>query len=272
MKIGTYTLCEGNPAIMGIVNATPDSFSDGGLYFDPETAVERTLKLFEDGADIVDIGGESTRPGAEAVPADEELRRVIPIIEGVRGVTDRPISIDTAKSEVARQAVDAGADMINDISAGRFDGGMYRVAAESGVPICLMHIRGTPRDMQDSPRYDDLIGEIREYLKAAVEAAVEAGVSRDSILVDPGVGFGKTARDNLELIRRLDELKELHPYVLIGTSRKSFIGKVLNMDVNERLEGTLATLAASINHGAQILRVHDVAAARKFVTMYLSCM
>jgi dihydropteroate synthase len=272
MKIGTYTLSEGSPAIMGVVNATPDSFSDGGLCLHPEAAVERSIKLFEDGADIVDVGGESTRPGADPVTVDEELKRVIPIIEGVRSVTDRPISIDTAKSEVAKQAVEAGANMINDISAGKFDEGMYRVAANSGVPICLMHIKGTPRDMQNAPSYVDLVGEVREYLKDAVEAAVGAGVSRDRILVDPGVGFGKTVEDNLELIRRLDEFKGLHSSILIGTSRKSFIGKMLNMEVNDRLEGTLATLAASINHGAQILRVHDVAAARKFVTMYLACM
>lgn len=272
MKIGTYTLSDGTPAIMGIVNATPDSFSDGGLCADPKRAIEHSIRLFEEGADIVDVGGESTRPGADPVPLDEELRRVIPVVEGIREQTDRAISIDTSKSEVARRAIDAGADMINDISAGRFDESMFDVAASRGVPICLMHIRGTPVDMQSSPQYDDLISEIWDYLKEAVEAAVAAGVSRDAILVDPGIGFGKTVEDNLELIRRLDEFRNLGPPVMMGTSRKSFIGNILNMDVNERLEGTLATLAASINRGAQILRVHDVAAARKFVTMYLACM
>jgi len=271
MRIGNYTLTEGNPAIMGIVNATPDSFSDGGLCLDPRTAVDHALRLFEDGADIVDVGGESTRPGADPVTQEEELRRVIPVVEGIRAHTDRPISIDTSKSEVARKAIEAGADMINDISAGRFDERMFRVAADHSVPICLMHMKGTPRDMQQRPKYDELMREIRDCLEEGIEAAVAAGVRRDLIMIDPGIGFGKTVLDNLEIIRRLCELADLGSPLLIGTSRKSFIGKVLNADINERLEGTLATLAASINGGAGILRVHDVAAARRFVTMYLAC-
>lgn len=271
MRIGSLTLEESTPAIMGIVNTTPDSFSDGGLHLNPESAIVHALRLSEEGADMIDVGGESTRPGARPVGVDEELSRVMPVIEGIRARSEVPISIDTSKSGVARRALEAGADMINDISAGRSDDGMYAVAAETGVPICLMHMKGTPRTMQVAPAYDDLMGEITEYLRRAIDAACRAGVRRGSIIVDPGIGFGKTARDNLTIIKRLSELCALGAPILIGTSRKSFIGKMLDVDVDNRLEGTLATLAASIDRGAAILRVHDVAAAKGFVTMYLSC-
>jgi len=256
---------------MGIVNATPDSFSDGGLCADTRSAVEHALKLADWGADMIDVGGESTRPGSKAVPLELELERVVPVIEGVRRVSDIPISIDTTKSEVARRAVAAGADMINDISAGRFDAGVLRVAAESGVPICLMHMKGTPRDMQVDPTYDDLISEVVCFLREAVGRARAAGIEEGKLLIDPGIGFGKTAEGNLEIIRRLAEIAAVGRPVLIGTSRKSFIGKILDTTVDNRLEGTLATLAAAIDRGARIIRVHDVEGARRFVTMYLAC-
>lgn len=271
MKIGTYTLEAGIPAIMGIINATPDSFSDGGLYLKPANAIEHALRLEDEGADLIDIGGESTRPGADPVSAEDEITRVIPVIEGIRRRSRIPISIDTAKSEVARSAIDAGADMINDVSAGRFDGRILGVAAEVGTPICLMHIKGTPRDMQDAPRYEDLIGEISSYLGDAAERAKEAGVPAGSILVDPGIGFGKSVEDNLEILKRLDRIGELGYPLLIGTSRKSFIGKLLDADLDNRLEGTLATLATSIDRGVSVLRVHDVSAVRKFLKIYLAC-
>ncbi len=271
MKIGRFRLERGVPAIMGIVNATPDSFSDGGLCLDPGAAVKHALMLERDGADIIDVGGESTRPGARPVGTAEELRRVMPVIEGVRSKSDVPISIDTTKSEVARAAVEAGADMINDISAGRFDEGMLTTAARLKVPICLMHMKGTPRTMQEAPRYDDLMGEIAGYLSDAMERACRAGVARERVILDPGIGFGKTADDNITILKRLAEIAGLGAPVLIGTSRKSFIGKVLDVDMEKRLEGTLATLALATERGAQLLRVHDVAAARRFLSMYLAC-
>jgi len=272
MRIGRFTLSRGVPAIMGIVNATPDSFSDGGLYLNPDQAVRHALRLEREGADIIDVGGESTRPGAQPVGTAEELRRVIPVIEGVRAASDVPISIDTTKSEVARAAVEAGADMINDISAGRFDEGMLTTAARLEVPICLMHMKGTPRTMQDEPRYDDLMGEVKGYLIDAMERAREAGVAQENVILDPGIGFGKTADDNLTIMRRLSEISALGAPVLIGTSRKSFIGKLLDVDIEKRLEGMLATLALAVDRGAQVLRVHDVAPARRFLSIYLACL
>lgn len=254
---------------MGIVNVTPDSFSDGGRYLDPQAAIDHALSLVEEGADIIDIGGESTRPGSEPVAGDEELGRVMPVIEGIRLKSAVPISIDTTKSQVARRAIGAGANMINDTSAARFDSAMLELAARENVPICLMHMKGTPRTMQIDPRYDDLMGEIGSFLQEAVNRARAQGVKK--IIVDPGIGFGKTAQDNVVILRRLDELSHLGVPVLVGPSRKSFIGKMLGLDVDKRLEATLATLAVSVEGGASILRVHDVGQARRFIDMYILC-
>lgn len=244
--------------VMGIVNVTPDSFSDGGLFFDRDSAVREALRQVEEGADILDIGGESTRPGSDFIPLEEELRRVIPVVEEVISRTDTPVSVDTTKAEVARQALQAGAAMINDIGAMRLDPRMAEVAAEAKVPICLMHMQGLPRDMQENPHYDDLMGEIASFLRERAETAEEAGIERSRIIIDPGIGFGKTVEHNLEIIRRLPELKGLGYPLLLGPSRKSFIGRVLDLPVDERLEGTAAAVALGIAGGADMVRVHDV--------------
>jgi dihydropteroate synthase len=244
--------------VMGIVNVTPDSFSDGGKYFQPERAVEHGLRLVEEGADILDVGGESTRPGSDFIPLEEELRRVIPVLERLVGQVSVPVSVDTTKAEVARRALDLGCAMVNDISAGRLDPGMLPLVASRGVPICLMHMKGMPKDMQLDPRYDDVVGEVMDFLRERAEAAVEAGVKRENIVVDPGIGFGKTLQHNLELLRRLEEFKSLGSPILLGTSRKSFIGMILDLPVEERLEGTAASVALGIAAGADIVRVHDV--------------
>jgi dihydropteroate synthase len=226
--------------------------------------------MAEEGADIVDVGGESTRPGAEPVSEDEEIARVLPVIRRIREASDVPISIDTTKARVARAAIDAGADMINDISAGRFDEGMLPLAAAAGLPVCLMHMKGTPRTMQADPRYGDVMGEIASFLRESVGRAVEAGVAREAVIVDPGIGFGKTVEHNLTILRRLAELRSVGAPLLVGASRKSFIGKLLDVKVNQRLEGTLAAVAASVRGGARILRVHDVGAVGRFIRMYLA--
>jgi dihydropteroate synthase len=245
--------------VMGVLNVTPDSFSDGGLFYDHERAIEHGMKLARDGADIIDIGGESTRPGSDPVPLEEEIRRVIPVIEALARELDVPISIDTCKAEVASRALDAGASMVNDVSALRFDPDMVRVVAERKVPVVLMHMKGTPKDMQLDPRYEDLISEILEFLEERVRFAESNGVPPEAIIVDPGIGFGKTVEHNLSIIKHLRRFKSLGKPVLLGTSRKSFIGKVLNVGVEEREEGTAATVVAGILNGADIVRVHDVA-------------
>ncbi len=244
--------------VMGIVNVTPDSFSDGGRFYDRSAAVEGALRQAEAGADILDIGGESTRPGSEFITLDEELERVIPVIEEVARRTGTPVSIDTTKAEVARRALEAGAAMINDISAMRLDPGMPALAAEAGVPVCLMHMQGMPKDMQEDPAYTDLLGEVISFLRTRAEEAEEAGVRPESIILDPGIGFGKTLEHNLELIRRLSELRGLGYPVLLGPSRKAFIGKILDLPADHRLEGTAAAVALGIAAGADIVRVHDV--------------
>jgi dihydropteroate synthase len=245
--------------VMGVLNVTPDSFSDGGLFYDHERAIEHGMKLARDGADIIDIGGESTRPGSDPVPLEEEIRRVIPVIEALARELDVPISIDTCKAEVASRALDAGASMVNDVSALRFDPDMVKVVAERRVPVVLMHMKGTPKDMQLDPRYEDLISEILEFLEERVHFAESNGVPPEAIIVDPGIGFGKTVEHNLSIIKHLRRFKSLGKPVLLGTSRKSFIGKVLNVGVEEREEGTAATVVAGILNGADIVRVHDVA-------------
>lgn len=245
--------------VMGILNVTPDSFSDGGRYFEKDTAVERALQMAEDGADIIDIGGESTRPGSDPIPFEEELRRTVPVIESLSKKTGLPISIDTYKADLAKRALDAGASMVNDISGLRFDPDMPKVVSEYGVPVALMHIRGTPKNMQTDPVYEALIPEIMDYLRISVRLAVKFGVREDRIIVDPGIGFGKTFDHNLEIIRNLGQFACLGYPVLIGPSRKAFIGKILGgAPPQERIEGTGAAIAISILNGANIVRVHDV--------------
>jgi len=245
--------------IMGILNVTPDSFSDGGLYFDKSTAVKRAFQMVEEGADIIDIGGESTRPGSEPITIEEELMRTIPVIEAISKEAKIPLSIDTYKSEVAKRALDAGASMINDISCLRFDPKMPGVVSEYKVPVVIMHVKGTPRDMQQNPVYEALIPEIMDYLRTGMIIARQAGISEDKIIIDPGIGFGKTYEQNLDIINNLHEFKSLNKPILIGPSRKAFIGRILgNVPVTERLEGTAAAVAISIMNGANIIRAHDI--------------
>lgn len=244
---------------MGILNVTPDSFSDGGLYFDKSAAIKRAIQMVEDGADIVDIGGESTRPGSEPVTIEEELRRTIPVIEALAKEIKIPISIDTYKSEVAKSALDAGASMVNDISGLRFDPDMPEVVSEYKVPVVIMHIKGAPKNMQVNPVYEALIPEIMDYLMISIRVAVKSGIAEDKIIIDPGIGFGKTFDHNLEIINNLREFTFLGKPILIGLSRKAFIGKILgDVPVTDRLEGTAAAVAVSIMNGANIIRVHDV--------------
>lgn len=243
--------------VMAVLNVTPDSFSDGGLFADAESAVRHGLELVADGADLLDVGGESTRPGSEPVPPEEQLRRVLPVITALRARTEVPISIDTTSALVARRALEAGARVLNDVSALREDPEMASVAAESGAPVVLMHMLGRPRDMQANPVYRDVCAEVRDFLAARVEFAAGRGVARGQIIVDPGFGFGKTFEHNLELLRGLATLKELGRPVLAGTSRKAMLGRILDVPPRERLHGTLATVAAALERGAEIVRVHD---------------
>lgn len=255
------------PLIMGILNVTPDSFSDGNLYSDPGRAVERALEMVAEGADIIDIGGESTRPGAAPVLTEDELKRVIPVISGLAGRTSCPISVDTWKGLVARAAMDAGAAIINDISGFTFDPQMAAVAARTGAGVVLMHTRGTPQSMQHDIVYTDLIGEVIHSLRQSLATAGEAGIEQERIAVDPGIGFGKTAAHNLEILRRLREFTSIGLPLLAGTSRKSFIGKVLNRETDQRIHGTAATVALAVLGGADILRVHDVREMRDVADM-----
>lgn len=253
--------------VMGIVNVTPDSFSDGGRFLDRRDAVAQGVQMASAGADIVDVGGESTRPFSQPVSADEEMRRVVPVIAELASRIRIPISIDTSKAAVARPALEAGAAMINDISALRSDPGLAALAAEFGVPVILMHMRGEPRTMQVAPRYDELVGEIYDFLQQAADAAVSNGILRERLIVDPGIGFGKTPEHNLQLIRRLSEFVGLDLPLLVGLSRKSFIRRLVKpegeKDISPDLPvvetGTQAAVATSIFNGAHIVRVHDVA-------------
>jgi dihydropteroate synthase len=250
--------------LMGVVNVTPDSFSDGGLYFDPDRAIAHGRDLIEEGADILDVGGESTRPGAEPVAEAEELRRVLPVLEGLAGAT---ISIDTSKAAVAAAALDAGATIVNDVTALRADPEMAALCAAREATVILMHMRGEPRTMQDEPAYDDVVATVMEFLAARVEAAVEAGIARERIWVDPGIGFGKTLGHNLELLRRLGELTELGCPLVVGTSRKNFIGRLDGSAARERLGGTIASTVFAATAGADVVRVHDVGEVRQALTM-----
>ena len=255
------------PLVMGILNLTPDSFSDGSRYGSCEAAVDAALQMVEDGADFIDIGGESTRPGAPHVSALEELNRVMPVIERLAGQLPVPLSIDTWKSEVASAALSAGVEIVNDISAMSFDQQMKPLLAGSEAGIVLMHTRGRPEAMQSNTTYADLVAEVSDFLESAVESAAGAGISRERILLDPGIGFGKSVEGNLEIIRRLKEFDRLGRPILVGTSRKSFIGKVLCREVGERLFGSNASIAVAMMNGASVFRVHDVRAARDTVDM-----
>jgi len=253
--------------LMGVLNVTPDSFSDGGLFYDKEKAISHGVKMVQEGADIIDIGGESTRPGSKPLELEEELRRVIPVIKSIAAEVDVPISIDTNKSLVAQKAIEAGAEIINDISGLKFDPSLAEVASREDVPLVLMHIRGTPETMQKNVHYDSLFSEILEYLNDSIHRAESAGVDPRQIIIDPGIGFGKTVEDNLFIIRNLFEFRVLGKPILLGTSRKNFIGKILNAGVGERLEGTLSSIAVGVLNGAHIIRSHDVPQAKKTIAV-----
>ena len=267
MPIGERTL------IMGILNVTPDSFSDGGQFFDLDQALAHAEQMIVEGADIIDVGGESTRPGGEPVSVEEEIRRVVPVIDALTSRTDTPVSVDTTKSEVARAALDAGASIVNDISALRFDFYVADACARAGAGLVLMHSRGTPATMHRLPPVADIMHEVTTSLRASVKMAERRGVKRESIVIDPGIGFGKTQEQNLELIAKLDQLIAAFPEypVLIGTSRKSFIGRILADESGtpapaaDRLHGTMATITAAILHGAHIVRVHNVKATAETI-------
>jgi len=257
------------PRIMGIVNVTPDSFSDGGQFVEPEQAVAHGVRLVEEGADILDIGGESTRPGAEAIETKEELRRVIPVIEALSDRVDALISIDTRKSEVMRRAVAAGADMINDISALSFDPASVEVAGELDVPVVLMHAQGDPRTMQDNPHYDDVLLDVFDYLEARVDACLRGGLPKSKLIIDPGIGFGKTLDDNLALATGVSLFQGLGVAVLYGASRKGFIGTLTGVQsAGARVHGSVAAALQAISQGVQIVRVHDVAATREALAVW----
>ena len=251
--------------LMGVINTTPDSFSDGGLYLQPREAVKRALDLITQGADIIDIGGESSRPGSDPITSDEEKQRVLPVIRGLRKETDILISIDTTKADVAHAALEEGADIINDISALRFDPQMTALAARKNVPIILMHMKGTPKNMQFDPYYENVFTEILDFFIERISMATAQGIKAQNIILDPGIGFGKRLNDNLALINNLGFLNELSRPVLIGVSRKSFIGAILDLPVEERLEGTIAASLLSMVNGANILRVHDVGAVKRAI-------
>jgi len=252
--------------IMGILNVTPDSFSDGGVFLSAPAAVAHARQMVEEGADIIDIGGESTRPGAQAVPVQQELDRVIPVIEAVAAELSVPISIDTSKPEVMRAAVAAGAGLVNDVQALRANGALQAVC-DLQVPVCLMHMQGEPRTMQANPVYGEVVTEVRDFLRTRMDACVAAGIARERLLVDPGFGFGKSAQHNLELLRRLPEFQELGAPILAGLSRKSMIGALLGLPVEERLPASLALALIAVQNGASIVRVHDVRATRDAVRM-----
>ena len=248
--------------LMGVVNVTPDSFSDGGLYFDPAAAIAHGRVLAEAGAEILDVGGESTRPGADPVDAEEEMRRVVPVIRRLSEAAGE-ISVDTSKAAVAVAALDAGAAIVNDVTALRGDSEMASLCAERGATIVLMHMLGEPRTMQRAPHYGDVVAEVKDFLAERFEAAVAAGIAEERIWLDPGIGFGKTAAHNMELLRRLGELRELGRPLVIGTSRKSFIGRVDGSAADDRLGGTIASSILAAAEGAEVLRVHDVAEVRQ---------
>ena len=268
LKCGKYTIDLNNkPALMGVLNVTPDSFSDGGLYNTHQKAINRVDEMIAQGADIIDIGGESTRPGAEPVSEKEESARVIPVIKEIVRKFNIPISIDTRKTEVAKKALDAGAHIVNNVEGLKNNEILGKIVARYDVPIILMHMRGNPKTMQKDIKYRSVISDIIEELKNSITLARDAGIREDNILIDPGIGFGKTTNDNLKIINRINEFKILGKPVVLGPSRKSFIGNVLNLDVKERLEGTLATVAYAVLKDVNIIRVHDVIQTRRVIDM-----
>ncbi len=250
---------------MGILNVTPDSFSDGNLHFDRDKAVKHGLDLIKEGADILDVGGESTRPGSDRIPVEEELRRILPVISELREHSDIFLSVDTTKAEVARRALDAGTDIINDISSFQFDSDMLPLAAERGAPVILMHMKGDPKTMQENPFYENLLAEVKAFFQERINTAVSSGIKREKIIIDPGIGFGKKFKDNLSLIRNLFFFEDLGRPMLVGLSRKSFIGKIVDTTPQDRLEGSLSAAVLSVSQGAHLVRVHDVAATKKAV-------
>jgi dihydropteroate synthase len=254
LTLGTQT------HVMGILNVTPDSFSDGGRYLDVQQAVTHAETMVAEGATLIDIGGESSRPGASPVSVNDELARVVPVIRGLVDAVDVLISVDTFKAEVAQHALEAGAHIVNDITALCGDPAMGTVVAEMEAGVVLMHMKGTPRTMQQAPQYDNVVNEIRLWLKKKVQNAEAQGIAAERIIIDPGIGFGKTTEHNLEILKRLSEFRELNKPLLVGTSRKSFIGNVLGVPVTDRVEGTAATVCWAITNGADIVRVHDVKA------------
>ena len=254
--------------VMGILNVTPDSFSDGGLFYNTDEAVSHALQLIENGIDIIDIGGESTRPGAKKISEEEEIQRIIPVVKQIRELSPEIIiSIDTTKSMVAQKAIQSGANIINDISGFSFDNKMIDVIRESKVPVIIMHMQGDPSNMQNKPVYDDLIIDISSFFKSKIKLAIDAGIKKEQIIIDPGIGFGKTVGDNFQLINQLNEFCKLGFPVMIGPSRKSFIGTTLNLPVDDRLEGTAAAVAVGVMNGARIVRVHDVKEIKRVVTI-----
>ena len=267
LKLRTRTLVLGERTmVMGVLNVTPDSFSDGGRYLDGRAAVRRALEMEAEGADIIDVGGESTRPGSEGVTAETELGRVLPVIDGLRGRLKIPMSIDTQKARVAEEAIEAGAEMVNDVSALRGDPEMGEVVRKAGVPVVLMHMRGRPKTMQKRPFARDVMRDVTRGLREAMERARRAGIRGSQVILDPGIGFGKSTEQNCELLARLEELGRLGCPLLVGTSRKTFIGKLLGgVGEDERAWGTAATVAAAVLGGAQIVRVHDVKEMKQVV-------
>jgi dihydropteroate synthase len=271
-RVGDRTYVRtGKPYIMGILNITPDSFADGGRFLEPNAALDHAYQMVEDGADFIDIGGESSRPGSQPVPLVEELRRVVPVVKKLAKKIDVPLSVDTTKAEVARRVLDAGARIINDISALGWDEKMAEVVAGAKATVVLMHMKGMPRTMQERPSYDDLMDEVHGFLSERITFALDVGIQTDRILVDPGIGFGKRLDDNFELLGRLREFCDLAP-VLVGPSRKSFIGNVLDLSVGERLFGTAAAVTVATINGADVIRVHDVEAMRQAAVIAHRCM
>ena len=259
--------CGPRALIAGVLNVTPDSFSDGGRFFRTEDAVRRARQMAEEGADFIDVGGESSRPGSVRLGTQEELRRVLPVIEEVRAMMDVAISVDTARAEVARAAIERGAEIVNDITALRGDPEMGRVVADSGAGLILMHMQGTPETMQENPRYDDVVAEVEAFLEERIQTAEDAGIERERLCIDPGIGFGKTLDHNLALIAAAGRLRRLGVPVLLGASRKSFIGALLDLPADERLEGSLAAAVVGVLQGADVVRVHDVQATRRAVAI-----
>ena len=259
LRCGQHTLDLSKPVVMGVLNVTPDSFSDGGQFADPRAAVDHALQMIEAGAGLIDVGGESTRPGAQAVSAAEEIRRVVPVIEAVAARTKVPISVDTSKAAVMAAAVRAGASMINDVRALR-EPGALEAAADSNAAVVLMHMQGEPRTMQDDPRYGDVVAEVREFLRERAAACVASGIAKDRLVIDPGIGFGKRLEHNLALLAGLPALARAGWPVLVGVSRKSMFGSLLGRGVDERLAGSIAATTAAVLAGASIVRTHDVAA------------